>query len=353
MSAYLNAASHARPTLQTIERMREAFDQSARLDPAALAVRYAEPIAEARRGAAALLNADTASVGFSSTTSAAWLAIAARLPMDGGRVLIAPHEWGAFVRFLRLRERQGAFRVETLPALHGEAALSAWAARLDDDVVALFAPMASSIDGLRYPIEAIGALDRPPGCRFIVDAAQAVGQIPVDTRRLGADAIVATGRKWLRGPRGVALFWLSERLAALTPVAEVEIGDIPAHLRVGVGAAIEQALAVGVETIETALAERRARGLAAARRIGLELDDAEATGPRATGALTLGAPAAARERLEAGLTASGFTVKFPDRAIYEPEAPSSTDAIPMRISAHLDIDDEDLDAFFARVADLL
>ncbi len=49
---------------------------------------------------------------------------------------------------------------------------------------------------------------------MLVDAAHALGQLPVDVERLGADFYVANCHKWLAGPRGSALMWASPRRKA-------------------------------------------------------------------------------------------------------------------------------------------
>lgn len=56
------------------------------------------------------------------------------------------------------------------------------------------------------------------GAFLIVDATQAAGAMAVDTSRLGADAVVTSGYKWLGGHGGVALAWVSERLSRQLPV---------------------------------------------------------------------------------------------------------------------------------------
>ena len=44
---------------------------------------------------------------------------------------------------------------------------------------------------------------RSPEVPYLVDACQAVGQMPIDVARLGCDFLAATARKFVRGPRGL------------------------------------------------------------------------------------------------------------------------------------------------------
>ena len=55
------------------------------------------------------------------------------------------------------------------------------------------------------------------GARLIVDATQAAGAMPVDTAAWDADAVVASGYKWLGGPGGAALAVMSPRLLEQIP----------------------------------------------------------------------------------------------------------------------------------------
>ena len=50
----------------------------------------------------------------------------------------------------------------------------------------------------------------------IVDAAQALGQVPVNVDDLGADAVVTLGHKWLHGPLATGGFWVRD-LALFSP----------------------------------------------------------------------------------------------------------------------------------------
>lgn len=134
--------------------------------------------------------------------------------------------------------------------------------------------------GLVQPVEAVGAVCRESEVPYLVDACQAVGQMPVDVVRIGCDYLAATGRKFLRGPRGIGFLCVSDRVLAegahpllvdmrgadwtdpdtfaLTRDARrFESWEIALALVLGLAAAARYALEVGLDT-----ARDRARGLA-------------------------------------------------------------------------------------------
>jgi selenocysteine lyase/cysteine desulfurase len=65
--------------------------------------------------------------------------------------------------------------------------------------------------GLVQDVEAASEICNRRGIPLLVDACQAVGQIPVDVSRLRCDYLAGTARKFLRGPRGVGFLYVSDR----------------------------------------------------------------------------------------------------------------------------------------------
>ena len=64
--------------------------------------------------------------------------------------------------------------------------------------------------GLELPVGEIADLCRQRGIVSVIDGAQAVGQIPVDLHGLGCDFYVASGHKWLLGPKGTGVLYVRD-----------------------------------------------------------------------------------------------------------------------------------------------
>lgn len=125
--------------------------------------------------------------------------------------------------------------------------------------------------GLVQPAEVVGEICRDAGVPYVLDACQAVGQMPVDVSRLHCDYLAGTARKFMRGPRGLGFLYVADHALAggaypltvdmhgatwsgpdefsLTPDARrFESWEIAYALVLGTGAAAEYALGVGIET---------------------------------------------------------------------------------------------------------
>jgi selenocysteine lyase/cysteine desulfurase len=141
--------------------------------------------------------------------------------------------------------------------------------------------------GLVQDAEAVGVVCEELGVPYLVDACQAVGQIPVNVERLKCDYLSATARKFLRGPRGMGFLfasdkalgrgdhplyvdmrgarWVDENHYEVASTAKrYEDWEFPYALVLGLGEAVRYAMNVGIET-----ASARALGLAARLRARL------------------------------------------------------------------------------------
>ena len=132
------------------------------------------------------------------------------------------------------------------------AILSAIEDALSDRTRLVFLSHIQYSSGLRMPAAAIGALLKEKGIRFLLDGAQAVGQIPVDAGETSCDFYAFPGQKWLMGPSGTgALYIRREVIPDLEP------------MKVGFHSVSKFDLEAGFE-VETELIERFSAGSASA-----------------------------------------------------------------------------------------
>jgi selenocysteine lyase/cysteine desulfurase len=78
------------------------------------------------------------------------------------------------------------------------------------------------LSGHRVDLDAIGEICHRHGCAYLVDAIQGLGAFPVDVRRAHIDALAADGHKWLLGPEGCGILFVSQ--AFQDAVRPVEFG---------------------------------------------------------------------------------------------------------------------------------
>jgi hercynylcysteine S-oxide lyase len=299
-----------------------------------------------RADLASLVGLAADDVALVESASGALGALLATWPLTGGTVAVAPSEWGPNLELLGRRGLDPVHLPVDADGVLDLDALDRFLARERPALVHLVQVAAHR--GLVQPVAQAAAVCRRHEVPLWVDAAQALGQVHEPP---GADAVYGTGRKWLRGPRGVGFVAVAApyaaRLDVLRPAKSSP--DLPparlldsdeAHVagRVGLAHAVRRLVETGPEAVAGAL-----DALGRTTREALATTGAwQIVGRRHRGAVTALRPtpgqdvAAVRARLleeHQVLT----TASLPWRAPGELRAPL------LRLSPHLDCTPADLD----------
>lgn len=83
---------------------------------------------------------------------------------------------------------------------------------LDDRTRVVALSWVQYASGFRSDLARIGAACRERGILFVVDVIQALGALPIDVERDCVDVAVASAHKWLLGPEGIGLLYVSDRV---------------------------------------------------------------------------------------------------------------------------------------------
>jgi selenocysteine lyase/cysteine desulfurase len=173
---------------------------------------YNEWLAEARADISAFLGdgdgASHVALATSATDGLNTLIQGLRIPTGSLLATTAEEHGSALLPLHRRRERGDRLvivRHESDEQLLGELERA-----FADGARALVMSLVSCKSGNVLPVREACALARRAGATSIVDAAQALGQVPVDVRALGADAVVTLGHKWMHGPLATGAFWVRD-----------------------------------------------------------------------------------------------------------------------------------------------
>jgi cysteine desulfurase/selenocysteine lyase len=292
--AYLHNAGAALMPAPVVAAMKRHIDLESEIGGYAAANRESDRLDAVYGSVARLLNAAPDEIALMENATVAWQMAFYALPFrEGDRILTAEAEYAAnYVAFLQVAKRTGA-RIDVVPSdASGELDIDALDRMIDASVKLIAITWVPTNGGLVNPAAAIGRIARAHGIPYLLDACQAVGQMQVDIEAIGCDMLSATGRKFLRGPRGTGFLYVRRALlqqleppmidhfaAPWVSRDEYRLRDDGRRFetwennyaaRLGLGAAIDYALDIGIDPIEQRcrmLADRLRSGLASIRGI--------------------------------------------------------------------------------------
>lgn len=318
---------------------------------------------------AAIMGCDPDEVAYTRNTTEGVNIVCNGLPLKkGDEIITSNHEHvGNTIAWLARWRRDGIrMRVFEPSMASAQENIDRIAKLITPKTRALSLMHISTATGQILPLREIGELARRHNLWYFVDGAQSVGMLPVDVHGIGCHAYATSGHKWLLGPKGTGLLYVRRDMLDTiqakwvgaysntgdydmrtgefhyNPSAQrYEYGTVSVPLFVGLGAAVDFLLHIGMENVWA-----RNHALATRLKAGLRTAGAEDLTPQYdtgySSMITFRIPGVERPALQQFLADQH---KLRTRGIYE----GGLDGI--RISLHIYNSFEEVDRILAAIDD--
>lgn len=214
-SIFVNSAGSSLPATAVNDSITAYLSAESQKGGYAYMAERESSIASFYTSAAALLHCDERNIAFTNSASDGYARALSSIDFKKADIIYTSDDdyVANFIQFFNLRERFG-IEIERMPLLeNGDLnieAIQTFISERNPRLVALAHIPTNS--GLVQDIHAIGEICKETETLYLVDACQSVGQMEVDLRVLHCDFLSVTGRKFMRGPRGTGLLFVSNRI---------------------------------------------------------------------------------------------------------------------------------------------
>ena len=364
---HFNNAGSALPPSCVVDSVKHHLDLEASIGGYEAAESASSRIEDAYDAISTLIGCDRDEIALVENATRAWdMAFYSIRFAPGDRILTGRAEYASNAIALLQIARRAGVHIEVVPDdEHGQIDVQALHQMADERVKLIALTHVPTNGGLINPAAEVGRIARERNILFLLDACQSVGQMEVDARKIQCDLLSATGRKFLRAPRGTGFLYVRRSIiTTLEPVLldlhaaqwvdeghykirddarRFENWESAVAARIGLGVAVRYALQWGLPAIE-----QRIQTLADDLRMrlrcvpGIQLHD---KGIRRCGIVTFTLDGYAPAAVKAHLRAQRINVSVSEAAstLYDMKARSLPALI--RASLHYYNTTEEIDHF--------
>jgi len=268
---HFNNAGASMPTDKVVDTVIDYLREEAIHGGYETEYKYKEHLENVYSLIARLINAGKDEIAIVENASMAWgLAFNGIEFKRGDEIITSEMEYVTnLLGFLNAEQMQGV-QIKVIPNDdNGNFSLQALEDTITDQTRLIAITHIASTAGCVVPIIEIGKIARRHNILYLVDACQTVGQVPVNVQEIGCDILSATGRKYLRAPRGTGFLYVRKEVQDKLKIffmdghtAELisenafkirndgrrfEVYEKNRALTLGLGRAVEYALEIGME----------------------------------------------------------------------------------------------------------
>ncbi len=270
---HFNNAGASLPPDDVVETVIQYLNEEATQGGYELEYKYREQLENVYHLIARLIHAEKDEVAIVENASMAWgLAFNGIQFKKGDEIITSEMEYVTnLLGFLNAEKTHGV-QIKVIPNdAQGNFSLPALEEAITEQTRLIAITHIASTAGAVVPVIEIGKIARKHHILYLVDACQTAGQIPINVKEIGCDILSATGRKYLRAPRGTGFLYVRKEIQDTLKILlmdghtaqlinenafeirndarRFELFEKNRAITLGLGKAIEYALNIGVGRI--------------------------------------------------------------------------------------------------------
>jgi len=212
---FLNSAGSSLTPQHIVEKVKEYLDEEEKIGGYKLAdIRVAE-IEQFYEAIAKLVGCQAHNIAFAHDATDAYIKALSSIRFQPNDVIITSNDDYASsqIQYISLQQRYHIQIVRINNLENGDLDIAHF-----KELVAKHRPKLVTLahiptnSGLIQNVEAVGEICEQEDILFLLDACQSVGQLALDVKKIKCDFLSATGRKFLRGPRGTGFLYVSDKV---------------------------------------------------------------------------------------------------------------------------------------------
>ncbi|MGB4960355.1 MAG: aminotransferase class V-fold PLP-dependent enzyme [Saprospiraceae bacterium] len=215
---FLNSAGASLMPKPVIDIMHEYLEYETMVGGYQAVPKYQTAVQKFYEATAQLIGCHTNNIAYCYNATDAFGKAVTSIPFQQGDIILTTDDdyISNHFLFISLQNRFGINIVRGVNSPNGDLDLKDFESKMKELKPALVSVTHIPTNtGKVQPVAEIGQLCSKYNIIYIVDACQSVGQIDVNVHEIKCDFLSATGRKFLRGPRGTGFLYVSDKMLHL------------------------------------------------------------------------------------------------------------------------------------------